>query len=91
MKSLLLNKLISLGYPPHSASMTIEDISNIKYSDLQSAIKVWIHTGKVTFIEEGGFSTTSLMKKMTYPAAIISINWLREEPEEAKNALTVYM
>ena len=49
----------------------------------------WIETERCTDFVIEGFSLLSIMKKydMSYPAALLTIDWLIKEPQIAKNAL----
>ena len=94
MKELLKNKLIhDLSYSAASASITAEDHSKIQFIDLKNALKNWIQTNTQTLITTGDYSTESLMDNyhMTYPAALIFLNWLRVDPTAAISVLKMRM
>lgn len=81
--------LIEKGYPEKAAATTAVSISKLT-GIMKDAIEGWLHSGKETEIESNGYSTSTLMKKfkgMTYPAALLTIDWLKREPEIAKKAI----
>ena len=57
--------------------------------DLQNALLEWDSFGKLPDISSEGFSATELVDGfgLTPIAAILMLNWLRNDPEEAKTAL----
>lgn len=94
MRELLINKLISsLEYSPASASKTAEDLCGLKYTDLRAGLLDWLQTGTQAVIQDDPYSTVSLMEKyhMTYPAALIFLEWYREDPETAVSVLRMRM
>lgn len=80
------NILIERGYPEKPAILVAEKLANISPS-LKPALDAWLKDGMETDESAEGFSTSSLMSKqkgMTYPAALLSIDWLLREPQKAK-------
>ena len=94
MREKLKNKLISqLAYSSTSASKTAEDLCNLKCADLKEALLVWLRTDARTVIQDSPYSTIILMERyhMTYPAALIFLEWYRENPEAALSVLRMRM
>lgn len=57
--------------------------------NLQQAAARWLETGEETPLEAGGYSASELQEryKMNYPAAVLTLDWLRKEPQQALTAL----
>ena len=94
MREQLKNKLISeLAYSSISASKTAENLCNFKCADLKEAMLDWLHTDVLSVIQDGPISTILLMEKyhMTYPGALIFLEWYRESPEAALSVLKMRM
>ena len=94
MKELIQRKLmVDLSYSERAASRTAEDICRFKHSDLKDGARKWLEENQCMNIEEDKYSTDRLMStyKMTYPAALIFIDWYREDPLTASNALKMQM
>lgn len=78
--------LIQRGYPEKAAILVAEKLINIS-PQLKPALDAWLTTGAEPEVCSEGFSTKTLMEKqsrMKYPAALLSIDWLRREPQIAK-------
>lgn len=81
--------LIENGYSEKEAKIVAEKLSLLTGA-FKEAATVWLNTTEETEISSHGYSTKSLMKrhpKMTYPAALLTIDWLEREPEKAKSAI----
>lgn len=81
--------LIERGYPERIAATTTVNLSKLK-GRLGEALKVWIDENKTLEVESHGYTTTALMERfrgMTYPAALLTIDWLERNPEQAKKAI----
>lgn len=94
MREQLKNKLISeLAYSSSSASKTTEDLCNLKYADLKEALLDWLLTDTQRVIQDGSISTVLLMERyhMTFPAALIFLEWYRESPKIAISVLKMRM
>lgn len=81
----LIKTLIERGYPEKIAIKTSENLSRMA-PELREALTEWMESEKCPDIEEAGYSTSSLMsrfKGMTYPAALLTIDWLKREPQKA--------
>lgn len=86
----LENKLIKCGYNEKEAKYTALGMNNFTHEDLKSAVDKWVEKDVLSEVSEGDYTTSGLMKiyEMKYPAALIFIEWLREEPEQALIALS---
>lgn len=94
MREQLKNKLITdLAYSSASASKTAEDLCDLKYADLRKGLLDWLRTDTQTVIRDEPYSTACLMEKyhMTYPAALIFLEWYREDPTAAVSVLGMRM
>ena len=94
MKEKIENKLIrELAYSKTSASRTATDLCNIKNQDLKKALLDWLQCGFNNQVIIDTYSTTTLMEKyhMTYPAALIFLDWYIENPDEAVTVLEMRM
>lgn len=81
--------LIERGYPEKAAETTASNIAKLS-GEMKEAIQTWLHTNKETDMGSNGYTISSLMnrfKGMTYPAALLTIDWLKREPETAKKAI----
>jgi hypothetical protein len=85
IKQILIKEL---GYSDHSASITAKDLLSLDQS-LQNALNDWVEDRTEVEFGVEGFTTNWLIteKGMTYPAALIALDWLIKEPEVAKNEL----
>ena len=94
MKKQIESKLVSkLFYSSASASKTAEDLCNITYPDLKKGVLEWLKTDTQNVIRDAPYSTNFLMEKyhMTYPGALIFLNWYREDPKTAISILKMRM
>ena len=78
-----------LGYSDYVAEMTTTDLLNLN-SKFKEALDKWIENRIETEIDINGISSKNLMKNkgLTYPSALISLNWILTEPEIAIRELT---
>lgn len=86
----LENKLRKCGYNEIEAKYTAIGMDSFLYEDLKSAVDMWVERDVLSEVSEGDYTTSGLMKiyEMKYPAALIFIEWLRDEPEQALIALS---
>lgn len=84
---ILVKKLIEQGYQSKMAEMVAGELKNVDNS-LSSYVVSWLKD-EFTDFESHGYSISGLMKErnMTYPAALLTIDWLIKEPEAAKKSL----
>ncbi len=78
-----------LEYSDYAASVTAHDLCAVKHGDIRFGLMRWLRNQETPDIREGRFSTDLLMAEygMTYPAALIYVDWLRSDPETARSAL----
>ena len=85
MENQIKQILVQRGYDNRSAQMAAHELIQLEVS-LQPLDDAECKTD----FEAHGYSITSLMEKrrMTYPAALLTIDWLLKEPEKAKLSLS---
>ena len=83
----IIAKLKSQGYNPTIAKMVAIELLGVS-PILQSCVNKWLNGIEVDY-ECSGYSIIGLMesRQMTYPAALLSIDWLIKEPEQAKKSI----
>lgn len=76
--------LMKRGYPEKRAFSVANDLQEIDAS-LQDALQRWLSQEEETDFQIEGFKLSELKQKfdMTYPAALLTIDWLIKEPELA--------
>ena len=82
-------KLIERGYPKNAAQIVAQKLSTLT-DTLKEAANKWLDTAEMPEIAFHGYSTMSLMEhnpEMTYPAALLTLDWLRREPEKARRII----
>lgn len=84
---LIAQKLASQGYNNSATSMVAAEIVKVD-SRLNPLVVKWLN-GEDEDYASHGYSIFGLMKSrhMTYPAALLTIDWLLKEPEKAKKSL----
>jgi len=81
--------LIHRGFTERNARLVASEINQLH----PSLIPLWERWAKNASVCDDfsveGYSIKSLMEKqrMTYPAALLTIDWLLKEPEKAKTSL----
>ena len=80
MKDILINK----GFTEKQASRLAEELSNID-ERLKDALDKWLKDGTETDYMADGFSIIGLKQQyeLTYPAALLSIDWVLKDPDNA--------
>ena len=89
-KSILCDILVKeLGYSEYEANLTANDLLNLQ-PRFHLALNKWVVSREETEIAIGAISTGKLVKdkKMTYPAALIALDWVATDPETAVPVLT---
>lgn len=86
-KDYIQNKLQKEGYPNKASAMVALELSNVD-SRLIPLVEKWLDDNEEDY-ESQGYSIFGLMKsrRMTYPAALLTIDWLIKEPEAAKKSI----
>ena len=78
-----------LDYSEYEAGVTANDLLNLQ-PRFQTVLEKWVTSREETDIVIGAISSTKLMrdKRMTYPAALIALDWVVTDPETAVPILT---
>lgn len=76
--------LLERGYAGKQVNTVINDLMAMDES-LKEGFSLWIETEKETDCTIKGITLSELKKKfgMTYPAALLTMDWIIKEPEEA--------
>lgn len=76
--------LMKRGYPEKQAFSVANDLQEIDAS-LQDALQRWLSQEEETDFQIEGFKLSELKQKfdMTYPAVLLTMDWLIKEPELA--------
>ena len=82
-----LVKLSERGYSGAAGNMMSDKLSSVNQM-FSEGIKKWLNNGEETEYEISGIKLSDLKNKfnLTYPAAILSMDWLLREPENAKQS-----
>lgn len=81
--------LIERGYPERAAEITSSKLDNLT-GKFKEALDAWIENGSEHQLEVKDFSISGLMsrfKGMTYPAALLTLEWLNRDYAQAKVAI----
>lgn len=86
-KNYIAEKLLKQGYPDRVANLVSLDLVKVD-SNLMPLVERWLN-GEEDDYKSHGYSIFGLMNSrgMTYPAALLTIDWLIKEPEKAKKSL----
>ena len=90
MEELVYKTLLERGYDEKAARMVLPDLLGLS-EPLKSLLKAWLENEKQqSDYAIAGFSVSEMQKErgMNYPAALLTIDWLIKEPENAKKSLT---
>lgn len=81
MKEILINK----GFTPKQAENLSHVLATVD-SRLKNALDKWLQDGIETDYSAEGYTIMGLKQQysMTYPAALLSIDWLLKDPENAR-------
>lgn len=80
--------LMMRGYPEKQAFSVANDLQEID-STLQDALQRWLVIEEEMDFQIEGFKLSELKQKfdMTYPAALLTMDWLIKEPELATKSI----
>ena len=80
--------LIERGFPEKQAISVAFDLQDIDLA-LQNGLQSWLTDQTETDFLIEGFKLSDLKQKfdMTYPAALLTVDWLIKEPELAKKSI----
>ena len=84
----IIKKLISVGYPEKAAKAISMELSQID-SSLNIALASWVDNEVETDMTIEGITLSELQAKykMSYPAALLTMDWLIKDPELAKKSI----
>lgn len=85
----IITILIERSYPENAAITVAQKLTTLK-GKFKGAASEWLSTGHEAEVAANGYSTKSLMERfpgMTYPAALLTIDWLNRDPEKAKHTI----
>lgn len=84
----IISILVSRGYDEPGARLMAERLSAIDTS-LKQLLTEWLDNEAEGDFTVSGISLLELKKQfqMTYPAALLSMDWLIREPEKAKRCI----
>ncbi len=85
----IIKKLTENKYTERQAPLVANELLHLDAS-LRPLLKVWVKDNEETDFESEGYSITYFNEKfgMTYPAALLTIDWLIKEPAVAKDAIS---
>lgn len=88
MRNKLYEALVENGYSEKSANLVLNELAQLS-APLNDYLVEWIETGTCKDYAVDGFSIFDFQKnrKMKYPAALLTMDWLIKEPEKAKESL----
>lgn len=88
MRNEIYKALVENGYSNKSANLVLCDLMQLS-APLNDYLTEWIETGCCKDYAVDGFSIFDFQKnrKMKYPAALLTMDWLIKEPEKAKESL----
>lgn len=89
MKELIFRTLIERGYSEHNANLMLNDLVNLS-SPLDKLLQKWIDSEKQQpdyVYENYSLHQFQNERRMEYPAALLTMDWLIKEPEKAKISL----
>ena len=84
----ITSALIREGYAEKQAELTATELMEID-SSLMPLLSEWVRNRKQSEKEAEGFTLLGLQAQydMTYPAALLTIDWLIKEPQIARIAI----
>ncbi len=87
-KETLVKNLIQRGYDEKSANLVAKDLLELD-SPLNDYLHQWIEGEIITDYTIDNYSIVSFMQErsMTYPAALLTMDWIIKEPEKALKSL----
>ena len=87
-KETLVKNLIQRGYDEKSANLVAKDLLELD-SPLNDYLCQWIEGEIITDYTIDNCSVFGLMQErsMTYPAALLTMDWIIKEPEKALKSL----
>ena len=88
IQDIIKNTLIEMGYEQDLATHFALKLSSVQ-KELEPCRDNWLKTQKETDYEVDEFSISFFMDvfQMSYPAALVTVDWLIRDPEKAKKAI----
>lgn len=88
MSSITSRLIEEFGYPEFGAELVANKLSKCSL-EIQEAFQDWWDTGVLPELELEGYSIQHLMKEhgMSPIAALLTLDWLKRNPEEAITSL----
>lgn len=88
MRTKIYEALVENGYNEKSANLVLNELVQLS-APLNDYLVEWMETGNCKDYTIDGFSVLDFQKnrKMKYPAALLTMDWLIKEPEKAKMSL----
>ena len=85
----IIKKLVDNNYPEKQAPVVAQELIRMDVK-LVLLLEAWMKDGQETDFEAEGFSVVDFRTKyhMTYPAALLTMDWLLKEPVIAKEAIS---
>ncbi len=89
MKDRIYQTLLDEGYSSKSANLVLNDLILLS-SPLDTFLEEWLLNRNISDYESNGYSISQLQRdrNMTYPAALLTMDWLIKEPEVAIRSLS---
>ncbi len=89
MKDRIYQTLLDEGYSSKSANLVLDDLMLLS-SPLDTFLEEWLLNRSISDYESNGYSISQLQRdrNMTYPAALLTMDWLIKEPEIAIRSLS---
>jgi len=81
--------LIERGYNEKHATLAASGLEKVD-ANLVEPLRLWLKDETMTDVEYKGLTLIRLMQtyQMTYPAALLSMDWVYKEPEKALEKLS---
>lgn len=88
-KEYIFNVLLERGYDEKSAQLVATELMTLN-KPLDTYLEKWVQKeSDISDYDAYGYSIKQLMEErnMTYPAALLTMDWLMKEPDEATASL----
>lgn len=87
-KETIIETLLQRGYDEKSANLVAKDLQDLSHQ-LDKYLQQWIEDEIISDFKVDNYSVVGLMKErsMTYPAALLTMDWIIKEPDKALKSL----
>lgn len=87
-KEIITETLLKRGYDEKSANLVAKDLQDLSHP-LDKYLQQWIEDEIISDFKVDNYSVVGLMKErsMTYPAALLTMDWIIKEPDKALKSL----